>query len=296
MVKKMKILITGATGFIGKNLTKNLIKNHEIFILAKMGDSIEELPQNIGCFFYEENINKLFSFTKKNKIEGIIHLAASVIVKHKINDINNLINSNIKLGTQLLECAKLLNVKWFINTGTFWQHYNNEDYNPVNLYAATKQAFVDIAKYYSETSDLKFVTLKLNDTFGPNDTRPKVFNLWNKISRTGEELRMSGGEQIIDISYIDNVVLAYERLIEILINNVIDINGKSFALKSKDRYTLKRLASLYEKVTGLRLNIKWGARPYRKREVMVPWDKGESIPGYKENISIEDGLKRFIIE
>jgi nucleoside-diphosphate-sugar epimerase len=293
----MNILVTGATGFIGKNLCKALYNNHHVIALIRNNSNVKELPQKIEKFKYDSTDNGIEDFFKRKKIDGIIHLAAMVYSGHENwGKIGEIINSNIILGTKLLELSKLYNIKWFINTGTFWQHYNNEDYNPVNLYAATKQAFEDIAKYYTETSDLKFVTLKLYDTFGPNDTRPKIFNLWNKIAKTGEELKMSGGEQIIDISYIDNVIDAYERLIEILNNNEMDINGKSFALKSKKRYTLKQLASLYEKVTGLKLNIKWGALPYREREIMVPWKIGEEIPDYEEKISIEKGLRRFINE
>jgi nucleoside-diphosphate-sugar epimerase len=166
----------------------------------------------------------------------------------------------------------------------------------VNLYAATKQAFEDIAKYYIETSKIKFVTLKLNDTFGPNDTRPKIFNLWDKIAKTGETLDMSPGDQIIDISYIDDIVAAYERLIEIFENGEIDINGKSFALYSDNRLTLKELACLYEKITNRELNINWGGRPYREREVMIPWENGEKIPGYRQNITVEEGIRRFVNE
>ena len=48
-----------------------------------------------------------------------------------------------------------------------------------------KEGFENIAKYYIETSNLIFTTIKLNDTFGANDTRNKVFNIWNKISALG---------------------------------------------------------------------------------------------------------------
>jgi nucleoside-diphosphate-sugar epimerase len=107
---------------------------------------------------------------------------------------------------------------------------------------------------------------------------------------------MSPGDQIIDISYIDDIVAAYERLIEIFENGEIDINGKSFALYSDNRLTLKELACLYEKITNRELNINWGGRPYREREVMIPWENGEKIPGYRQNITVEEGIRRFVNE
>ena len=68
-------------------------------------------------------------------------------------------SSNITFGTQLVEAMVANGCYQFVNTGTSWQHYENDEYNPVNLYAATKQAFEDILRYYVETSALRVITL-----------------------------------------------------------------------------------------------------------------------------------------
>ena len=197
----MKILVTGATGFIGQNLVKVLLdKNYEVHCIVRVDSNTSNISQNITIFKYDQNIGGLIEYFNEQKFDGLIHLASLFLATHTKDDISNLISSNIKFGTELLEACKVSDVKWFINTGTFWQNYENEDYNPVNLYAATKEAFENIAKYYIETSNLIFTTIKLNDTFGANDTRNKVFNIWNKIPKSGEILDMSAGEQIIDIS------------------------------------------------------------------------------------------------
>lgn len=291
----MNILLTGATGFIGKNLINKLIKTNRVTALVRHSSNTNVLPKKTIIFRYNGNDTDLKNYFVDHKIDGVIHLASKVMSdQNNWGNINQLIKSNITLGTKLLEVAKLTNVRWFINTGTFWQHYKNEKYNPVNLYAAMKQAFEDIAKYYTETSNFKFVTIKLCDTFGSNDTRPKIFNLWDNISKTGEKLQMSPGEQIIDITHVDNVVLAYIRLIEILDKKEIDINGKSFALKAERRLKLRDLAELYKKTTGKKLNIKWGGKEYRYREIMDPWEDGVKIPGYKEKTNITDGIKKMM--
>jgi len=291
----MNIFISGATGFIGRNLIKSLITKCSITVLIQYESEMAELPEEVNSIVYnkdnQSNITECFMNTR---FDGVIHLASLFLKEHRSDQISELIESNILLGTKILEIVSKHDVKWFISTGTFWQNYENKKYDPVNLYAATKQAFEDIAKYYIETTSLKFVTLKLCDTFGPNDTRPKIFNMWSKIAETGEEIAMSPGEQLIDINYIDNVVAAYMRLVEILEKDDLDINGKSFALKANKRYTLRELAKLYEKVIGKRLNIKWGKMKYRKREVMVPWKNGEEIPGYRQKISVEEGIRRFV--
>ena len=291
----MKILITGVTGFIGSNIANKLVNKYEIHAMVRIHSDILMLNKKINIFRYDNNIENLIEFFKKEKFDGIVHLASFVLVSHDLNDISNLISSNITFGTELLEASKRSNVKWFINTGTFWQHFNNEAYNPVNLYAATKEAFEVIAKYYVETSNLVFTTIKLNDTFGANDTRKKIFNLWKECIKNNKTLDMSKGEQIIDISYIDDVVNAYEVMIENLSrDDYKKYNLKSYVVSNKEKVTLKELANLFEKLSGKKLNINWGAREYRKREVMMPYNKGVLVPNWQQKYSLESAIKEFL--
>ena len=293
----MKILITGTTGFIGKNLVTSLAnKNYDISIIARSNSDISKCDKRVTVFTYNENIDTLLELFQKEQFEGVVHLASLFLASHHPKDIPSLISSNIKFGTELLEACKLSNVKWFINTGTFWQNFQNQNYNPVNLYAATKEAFENIAKYYTETSDLTFTTIKLNDTFGPNDTRNKIFNLWNTIAKSGETLDMSKGEQLIDISYIEDVISAYEILINHLNSNHADtFKNKTFALRAEECVSLKELANIFEKATNTKLNINWGIRPYREREVINPWNKGELVPGWEQKYSLEEAIQKTMI-
>jgi len=288
----MKILVTGATGYIGKEFVKHMQKKYDLIALLRKSSDVSQL-NNVDCEIlrftkYQEIPNLL----KNKKIDGVVHFASYVIGEHNLNDLDKLIESNIKFGTYLLEACKQLEIGWFINTGTFWQHYQNEEYNPVNLYAATKEAFECIAKYYTETSDLVFTTIKLNDTFGPNDPRPKIMNLWDEYSQTGEELNMTSGEQIIDIVFVEDVINAYEVMIQHLISSKKKtFQHKSYAVSSKEKVTLKELAQLFQKVTGEKVNINWGKKPYKEREVMSPWEPTELVPGWEQKYSLQEGIK-----
>jgi len=294
----MTILVTGATGYIGREFVKAYSTRYNIIILARESSNIVQLE------FLKCTVVKFKSFLEINNIfndysiDGVLHFASSIIVKHNIDQIDNLIDSNIKYGTYLLETCKKYDVKWFLNTGTFWQNYEDEEYNPINLYAATKEAFQDIGKYYTETSNLIFTTIKLNDTFGPNDTRPKIFNLWNQYSKSGEVLDMSEGEQIIDISYIEDVINAFKIMIENLQkdNNNHAYNNKCYVVSSNKKITLKELAKIFEDITDKRVTINWGARPYRDRELMSPYEKGIYVPNWKQKYTLEEAILKTIGE
>lgn len=293
----MKILITGATGFIGSHLVKQLLQdNHTLFCTLLKGETNpfgEDKVESI--IFSDHSLDENVSFVKRNNVEGVIHLASFVQSgEHKPSDVEALIDTNIKFSTTLLEVAAIAKVKWFLNTGTFWQHYKNEDYSPVNLYAATKQAFENIAKYYYETNNIMFCTLRLFDTYGKNDTRNKIFNLWNKISKTREVLDMSPGEQIMDFSYIDDIVDAYVLLTDYLHNKSTKVkNGDVFYLQSSERYSLKELSKIFEEVTSLKLNINWGGRPYKDREVMEPISSNKTLPEFKHKVTIQEGIQKL---
>jgi len=290
----MKIVVTGSTGFVAKSLIENLIsEGNEVYAIIREHSDTTGITKGTHFFTDTGDSLALVDFFNEIKPDGVIHLASLFLAQHDVKDTEALVISNVLFGTRLLEASVNSGVKWFINTGTFWQHYNNEDYNPVNLYAATKQAFLDIAKYYYETKQINFVTIKLNDTFGPGDTRKKIFNLWKNLSETHETLGMSPGDQIIDISYIDDIVDAYKLMIKNLEKDKhCSYAGNFYAVSSQERMSLKDLAKLYEKATNQTLNIVWGERPYRDREVMLPWDKGEAVPGWSQKIPLEKAIQK----
>ncbi len=288
----MNILVTGATGFIGTNLTRELRKQHNLFILGQFeGD-----PEKLGLpgIIMSDDIQRLADYIKENNIEGIIHLASLYLTVHTPEQIKDLVSSNVYFGTAVLEAASLAGcVKWFLNTGSIWQNYNTKgkEYNPVNLYAATKQAFIDMAKYYSDVFGIKFCTLKLCDTYGPNDTRKKLFKLFKDYSESGEVLEMSPGEQKIDLIYITDIIAGFTRLAELLASDT-ELDDE-YVLTSGRHIPLKKLAQLFCDVSGRIINIEWGGRPYRDREVMEPW-KGEPVPGWKAKVSVEKGILLFL--
>ena len=260
----MKVLITGATGFIGTNLTRELRKKHELYILGQFeGD-----PEKLGLpgIVMTDDIQCLADYIKANEIEGIIHLASLYLTVHTSEQVKDLISSNVYFGTAVLEAASLAGcVRWFLNTGSIWQNYNvkGSAYNPVNLYAATKQAFIDMAKYYRDVFGIRFCTLKLCDTYGPNDTRKKLFKLFKDYSESGEVLKMSPGEQKIDLIYITDIIAGFTHLAELL-SGYTELEDE-YVLTSGRQIPLKKLAQLFCDVSGRKLNIEWGGRPYRER-------------------------------
>lgn len=294
--KKKVALVNGATGFVGSHLAKRIVSEgwdtHIIVRQQSILDSVSGIREKLTIHEHDGTTDGMLDILNKSNPLIIFHLASLFLVQHQSKDIESLIKSNILFGTQLVEAMVKKGVYNLVNTGTSWQHYNNEDYNPVNLYAATKQAFEAILKFYLETTPLKVITLKLFDTYGPNDPRPKLFNLLKKVAEEQTPLAMSPGEQIIDLVYIDDVIDAFIVAAERLINSKV-VNHEDYAVSSGKPIRLRELVEIYEDVVGKELPIEWGGRVYRDREVMVPWNYGKRLNGWSPKTLLPEGLKKL---
>ena len=173
------------------------------------------------------------------------------------------------------------------------QHYKGtEDFDPTCLYAATKQAFESIIDYYAVIGKVSAVTLKLFDVYGPEDTRKKIFQLLFQASMNNQLLKMSPGGQLLNFIYIDDVISAYVCGIDYL-KKKKHIEHKKYFVGSENFYTLKDAVKLYQSILGENINVQWGGKPYRKREVMRPIC-GNKLPGWLPNTNLVEGLETMV--
>ena len=298
----MKILMTGITGFIGHHLGERLVNDgHEVHAIVRPTSKIKELSENLQrnvTFHVYDKDNTVLDIVTDlcvddSRPDVVYHLAANFLNEHTFEDIQDLIQSNITFGTELLDAMVANNVYNFINVGTFAQHFEDAEYSPTNLYAATKECFEGIITYYVEARNLKCIALHLFDTYGADDKRGKILGLLKRIAESGETLKMSPGGQLIDIVYIDDVIEAFIAAGKLLAACKYDYCG-TYGVSSTKPLLLRQVVKIFEDVAGKKLSIEWGGRPYRAREVMVPWSSYKLLPGWQPKVSLQEGIKRFL--
>jgi nucleoside-diphosphate-sugar epimerase len=288
-----KALITGGTGFVGSNLARRLVRDGwHVHMITKPNfnlDQIKDIADQVTLHVHDGSTEGMHGILASTQPDVVFHLASLFLSEHTSADISRLVQSNVLFGTQMLEAMTAHGVTRIVNTGTSWQHYENKPYSPVNLYAATKQAYEDILQYYVEAKGIQAITLKLFDTYGPNDPRPKLFHLLEKIAKEGTTLAMSPGEQMIDLVHIDDVVQAFVMAAERLLAGDAQ-EHEQYGLSSGSPMRLKDIVETYSAVTGCKLSIQWGGRPYRNREVMETWNSYETLPGWTPQLALAKGI------
>ena len=289
-----RILITGITGYIGSNLARNLLDRYEVYGLVREPlnlEYIEDLQAKLKFLTYDGSYESIDAAIQASQPDLVYHLAAYYTGSHGQEHIQKLLDSNITLGAHLLEAMSAHSVPTLVYASTIMAIYQGETYSPLNLYAATKQAFFDLMSYYTDAGLLRAVTLVLSDTYGPGDHRAKILNLVRRAAENGEKISLSTGAQDYDVVYIDDVVSAFRLAGEQLLNGAY--RNDIFQIASAFPLTLRRTMEKMLTQNSLTLNAGWGERPAVEREIVKAIRVYPRLPGWSPNVSLEDGLQWF---
>lgn len=298
--KPQRVLVTGATGFIGSRLTRYLIaQGAEVAIVARANSSFDQLgdaANEVELLRHDGGIDQLSSFVANFSPEIVFHLAANFIGVHTSDDVAPLIADNVGFTAQVCEAMVAAECHCLVTAGTAWQHAKSPPGEmvptPNSLYAATKQAAEDIIAYYAETGALSSIALKIYDSYGAGDPRAKFLNVLAAKAAAGETLEATSGNQQLHLVHVDDITAAFRHAGAMLTSG--EASGhNSYTLPSNEAVTLKAVVATWQEATGRTIDVAWGARPDRPGEILVPWE-GARLPGWEPKIGLNNGFKALL--
>ena len=307
----MKILVTGAAGFIGYHLCKSLCENHVVVGIDSLNPYYDVSLKKKRL----ENLNKNFVFkyldcTRKTMLDHlflcetfdvVIHLAAQAGVRYSLENPEEYIDSNVVGFHNVIQLCAKHKIKEFLyaSSSSVYGDQTEQPFNetqkvdkPVSIYAATKKANELIAYSYSHLYNIKTIGMRFFTVYGSYGRPDMAMYLFTEAIANNEPIKVfNNGDLFRDFTHVKDVV----KGIEILLNNnnikdnynVFNIaNGKSEKLDSfinEIEFNLNKKA--------VRVNM-----PMQSGDVKKTWANIDKIKelGYCSEVSIKEGVKEFI--
>ena len=208
----MKLLLTGATGFVGANLARYFVDHHsQVHILTRPHSDTWRLQGYLGKihrhFADLRQPRQLKQIVAAIDPQIIIHAAAAGIYRNQHLSATAMIDTNLKGRVNLLGAAQDIPYQAFIHTGS------SVESNPKDIYAITKLAATQFAQTVVQKFGRPIIILRLFSPYGPfDDPRRLIPYAITQVLRH-QPFHLANPQSVRDYIYITDVVQAYIQAI-----------------------------------------------------------------------------------
>ena len=305
------ILITGAAGFIGYNLTKNLIENKEtnVFGVDSLNDAYDNNLKKLRLKNLEINDNFTFSNLNLsdqdhlNDIKGsnfdcVIHLAARAGVRQSFREPKKYILDNTVSTANLAGFVKKEGIQKFLIASTSsiygdsgdrpMKENTDEKYPPPSVYASSKLSGELMAKTILDGTGTCIQIPRFFTVYGPYG-RPdmSILRFIHWVYTETDILLYGNGNQKRSFTYIDDVISGLNSL---MLSNESGV----FNMGSDKTVSLNEVISIIEKEINIKSKIDYQPRAFKDVDVVIPDLNRMKSLNWNPTTSIEKGISKTI--
>lgn len=299
LMRDKRILITGASGFIGRHLAEKLrTSGARVHTLTR--SPVQHMPETVQHLGDIRNQQAVVSAVGKSNPEFIFHLCA---YKNRLPDLGEFapaIETNLTGTLNLVSAAKSLRqLRSIIVVGTAEEYGNNPTpfkegmrEQPVTAYSFSKLCQTQLCQTLTRLHELPIAVLRPTIAYGPGQGEDMFLPALIKKLLRNERFDMTPGMQTRDFVHVSDVVDA--MLAAALCQ---DASGEVLNIGGGQPVPIAEVALMIEKMLGKPGLVQLGALDYRVGEIMnycVNSDKARDLLGWKPRIALEQGLRETV--
>ena len=299
-----RVLVTGATGFIGAQLVAQLVSiGASVAIVYRDSSKLDRLanllPQLVAIEADLEDWMAVKNAVQIIRPQFVFHLGARVNVSRDPHMSRAMMQTNLNGTMHLLLALEGVDYQCFVNSGTCEEYGDNpvpfhesQVVNPVSPYSASKAAATVFCKMLHKTVNSPIVTVRPFLTFGPNQNLDRLLPQAIMAALQNRNLPMTGGQQTREFNYVTDIVDGYLRAA--IYPAAL---GETINLGNGQPHTLREVVRLIYRLTESKGEPKFGEMPYRTGEAFEFYcdnTKARNLLQWQPQVSLHEGLQRTI--
>lgn len=332
-IYSMKILVTGAAGFIGYHLVRRLAERGDCVVgidsindyydvrlkyarLRELGIASEaemwgqavRSVKYAGCRFVRMRLEDLAALERlfaAEEFDVVVNLAAQAGVRYSIENPHAYVQSNVVGFVNLLECARRNSVRHLVyassssvyggNTKTPFSEEDRVD-NPVSLYAATKKSNELMAHTYSKLYGMPTTGLRFFTVYGPWGRPDMAPMLFSRAILAGDPIRVfNNGDMSRDFTYVDDIAEGIVRVVDrIPSGGEGSVPAEIYNIGCGHPVRLMEFIRTLEEALGRKAAME--LLPMQPGDVPTTYadtSKLERATGFRPRVELPDGIARF---